>query len=194
MIFFRALVTLFPLALALSPARAEEPAAVEPLKLPALDGTEHAALDAAGKKGAVLFFISPYCPTSNTFIPEMNKIAEEYGGEFAFRFIQTDKDVRTADAQQQVELQGIKAVMLLDRGQLAVKKAGATKTPEAVVLGPDGKTLYQGRINDLYLTPTRRQREAKTRELRDALDSLKAGKPVAVAKTEAAGCTITLSK
>ena len=63
-------------------------------------------------------------------------------------------------------------------------------TPEVVVLSPDGKTVYQGRINDLYLGPTKKQRKATTKDLRDALDAIHKGEPVASAKTEAVGCKI----
>ena len=64
-------------------------------------------------------------------------------------------------------------------------------TPEVVVLGPDGKTLYQGRINNLYLGPTKKQRKATTKDLRDALDAIVEGKPVTTAKTEPVGCKIS---
>jgi len=57
---------------------------------------------------------------------------------------------------------------------------------------PDGKTLYQGRINDLYLGPTKRQREVKTHDLRDALTAIREGKPVANPRTEAMGCGIVI--
>ena len=57
--------------------------------------------------------------------------------------------------------------------------------------GPDGKILYQGRINDLYLTPTRRQRAPTTKDLREALDAIKAGKAPSAVSSPAVGCRIT---
>ena len=88
-------------------------------------------------------------------------------------------------------MMAIKVPVLLDKDQSLAKRTLARITPEVVVLAPDGRTLYQGRINDLYLGPTKKQRKATTKDLRDALDALQDGKPVAVAKTDAVGCKIS---
>jgi len=77
------------------------------------------------------------------------------------------------------------------RGWSLAKLTGATITPEVVVLAPGGEKLYQGRVNDYYLTPTRKQRQPTTRELRDALDAILAGRPVSNASVPAAGCKIS---
>ena len=81
--------------------------------------------------------------------------------------------------------------MLLDAEQKVAKKFGAKITPEVVVVGKEGNVLYQGRINDLYLSPTKRQREVTKTDLRDALAAIREGKPVDVARTEAMGCKIS---
>jgi hypothetical protein len=81
--------------------------------------------------------------------------------------------------------------VLLDKEQRLAKRVEAKTTPEVVVLAPDGKPLYQGRVNDLYAGPTKRKKQATTKDLRDALDAIQAGKPVAVPRTEAVGCVIT---
>lgn len=180
-------VVLF-LACVSAPLRAEEEK--RPV-LPGADGKDHAPLTvSAGKKGTVIFFVSAYCPTSNTFAPEMTRIAGEYGGAFDVYFVHSDKSLNPADVLRHTELNAIKSPVLMDAEQTLAKRLGAKVTPEAVVVGPDGKTLYQGRVNDLYLTPTRRQRQATTKDLRDALDAVKQGKPAPVAKTEAVGCKI----
>jgi thiol-disulfide isomerase/thioredoxin len=159
--------------------------------LPGIDGKEYAPLAAGGKKGAVVFFISPYCPTSNTFVKEMNQIAADYGDRFVISFVHSDAEQKLADILQHTEMNEIKAQVLMDKEQRLAKQTHAKITPEAVVVGPDGATLYQGRINDLYLGPTKRQRQATTKDLRDALEAVLAGKPVAMPKTEAMGCKIS---
>jgi thiol-disulfide isomerase/thioredoxin len=167
--------------------------APDALLLPGADGNEHAPLTVpADKKGAVLCFVSPYCPTSNTFVPELNRIVADYGDKFAFYFVHADPDVKLTDVLQHTEMNEIKATVLIDKEQKLEKLTQAKITPEVAVLGPDGKTtLYQGRVNDLYLGPTKRQRQATTKDLRDALDAIKEGKPVTHAKTEAMGCKIS---
>jgi protein-disulfide isomerase len=166
---------------------ASEPA----IALPGADGHEHTPLAAGDKKAVVIFFVSAYCPTSNTFLKEMNQIAADYGDKAAFNFVHSDADLKFTDILQHTEMNEIKAPVLVDKEQRLAKQLKATITPEAVVLGPDGSTLYQGRINDLYLGPTKRQRQATTKDLRDALDAILAGKPVSNARTEAVGCKIS---
>ncbi len=149
------------------------------------------ALDPEAKKAAVLFFVSPFCPTSNTLAPEMNAIASDFEGDFAFRVVHSDTTVPTEVIPQHASLMGFTVPVLVDGEQKVARKLGVRITPEVVVVGKDGTTLYQGRINDLYLGPTKRQREATTADLRDALKAIKAGKPVAIARTEAMGCEIS---
>lgn len=167
-------------------------AADAPLKLPGADGREHTPLVVpAGKKAAVLVFVSPYCPTANTFMSEINRIATDYAEPFAFHLIHADADAKLTDILQHNEMHSVKIPVLLDKEQRLAKLTGAKITPEAVVLAADGTTLYQGRINDLYLGPTKKQRQPTTKELRDALDAIQQGKPVVIPKTEAMGCKIT---
>ncbi len=164
--------------------------AASDLVLPDLEGQPVVALDAGDKKAAVVFFVSPYCPTSNKFCPEMNGIVKDFGEDFAFRFVHSDTTVTEADRKQHAALMELAAPVLTDVEQKLAKQLGAKTTPEVVVVSPEGKTLYQGRINDLYLGPTKRQREVKTHDLRDALSAIRDGKPVATPRTEAMGCGI----
>ena len=75
---------------------------------------------------------------------------------------------------------------VLVHGQLA----GATVTPTAVVLDREGAVRYRGRIDDFYAALGKPRRQATTHELRDALDAVLAGKPVAVPEAKALGCYI----
>ena len=184
--FLRFFATLFLLPGALLNA-AETPV----ISLPGTDGAEHQPLKVAeGKKGVVLVFGSPFCNTSNTFLPELNAIAEAYEDRFAFYLVHSEKDLELTQVMEHKELLRVRPLALLDTQQLLAKHTGAKITPEAVLISPAGETLYQGRINDLYLGPTKRQRKATTADLRDALDAVAAGQPVKVPRTEAMGCKI----
>ena len=165
--------------------------AATPLSLNGLDGNPVEVLATAGKKAVVLFFVSPYCPTSNNFGPEMKAIEGDFADDFAFRYLHSDSSVKAADILQHASMMGFESPVLDDTAQVVAKKLGAKITPEVIVLDSAGTVLYQGRINDLYLGPTKRQREVKTNDLRDALAAVKAGAPVATPKTEAVGCKIT---
>lgn len=168
--------------------------AAEPtLELPALDGQKHAPLVVAGeKKAAVLFFVSPFCSTTKAFMKEINAIAADYADKVAVYVVHSDPEITKEVAMEHTVISEVKATttVLLDKEQTLAKQVQARITPEAVVVGADGKTLYKGRINDLYLGPTKRQRAATTKDLRDALDAVLAGKPVAEPQAEAQGCKI----
>jgi hypothetical protein len=60
--------------------------------------------------------------------------------------------------------------------------------PEVAVLGPDGKVLYRGRIDDLYVTYGKRRPAPTQHDLRDALDALLAGKAIAAPTAKVIGC------
>ena len=165
----------------------------KPVELPDLTGKLHTPLVVGDRKAVVLVFVSPFCPTANTFTPEINRIAAEYADRFAFYLVEADADLTAADAKKHVETLEIKAPVLLDPGQQLARRTKAKVTPEAVLLAPNGDILYQGRINDLYATQTRKLKGPKTHDLRVGLDVIAAGQPVAVPSTKAIGCSITLA-
>ena len=160
-------------------------------EFPDPEGKLHAPLKVEGKKGVVLFFVSPYCPTANTLMPEINSIAEAHAEHFSSYLIHADPGIKVTDAYQHSVMFKVEVPVLIDSEQRLAKRVGARITPEAVVLSPAGEVLYQGRINDLYLGPTKRQRKATTQELHDALAAIQAGKPVTTPRTQAVGCKIS---
>ncbi len=176
------------------PSRSAEPESGGKLSLTTIDGRPLSPLDTSGKKAVVLFFVSPYCPTSNTFAPEMNAIQIEFDESFAFRFVHSDTSVTPADMIQHATLMEFKAPVLNDGEQKLAKLVGARVTPEVVVVDPEGKIVYQGRINDLYLGPTKRQREIKNHDLRAALKAILEGKEIPNPRTEAFGCEIGIGE
>ena len=184
-------LSLLPLFLLFTAAVTIGQDAAAPISLNGLDGKPVVVLDAGEKKAVVLFFVSPYCPTSNNFGPEMKAIEGDFAGDFAFRYLHSDSSAKAADILQHASMMGFESPVLDDTAQVLAKKLGAKITPEVIVIDPSGKVLYQGRINDLYLGPTKRQREVKTHDLRDALTAIKAGTPVATPRVEAVGCKIS---
>jgi hypothetical protein len=163
------------------------------LMLPGSDGGEHAPLVlAAEKKAAVLIFASPFCNTFNTFLPEINAICEEHEGEFQFFVVHADPDLELTQIAEHKELLKVRPLALLDATQALARQLQAGTTPEVFVLDGAARVLYQGRVNDLYLGPTKRQRQATTRDLRDALEAIAKGEKVPNPVTEAMGCKIRI--
>ncbi|MFC5457148.1 redoxin domain-containing protein [Prosthecobacter fluviatilis] len=160
------------------------------LELPATDGKNYDPAATGSKKACVLFFVSPFCSTTKSFIKEINQITADYGDRVNVYLVHSDPEITREVAMEHAILSEVKATVLLDKEQVLAKQVQAKITPEAVVTGTDGKTLYQGRINDLYLGPTKRQRAATTKDLRDALDAILSQKTVPSPQEPAQGCKI----
>ena len=164
-------------------ARAEE------LQLPDTDSKLHAPL-AADARPTVLFFVSPFCPTARSFMPEILAIAGGHAEQARFYLVHSDPAVTPEIALQHADLYQVKLPVLLDREQKLALQTGARVTPEAVLV-VGGEVRYRGRINDLYLGPTKRQRAATTRDLRDAVEAVLAGRSVPEPQYPAQGCKIS---
>lgn len=155
-------------------------------------GTLRAPLDLGGARAAVLIFAGVECPVSNGYSPEIKQLCDEYiKRQVKFYLVYADEDLSAAAAREHASSFGIDCPVLLDPRHELSRLLGATITPEAVVAGPGGNVLYRGRIDDLYVTLGRRRYEARTHDLKDALDAVLAGRPVANPYTEAIGCSIS---
>jgi hypothetical protein len=157
-----------------------------------LTGVIRHPLDLGAARAAVIIFISTDCPISNGYAPEINRICKEYEDKgLAFYLVHTDPELTTADAKKHASEYAFTCPVMIDRKHELVRRVGATLTPEAVVVGAEGKVLYRGRIDDLYVSLGKRRYEATTHDLRLALDAVLAGKPVANPRTTTVGCAIS---
>jgi hypothetical protein len=150
-----------------------------------------APAEPATPRAAALFFITSDCPIANSFAPEIKRIAAEYRSRMDFSLVYTDLRQTVGDARRHASEFGYEIGVRLDEGRVLSRRYGVTVTPEAVVLGGDGARVYRGRIDDRYLAPGQYRLQPTTRELRDAIEAVLAGRPVPVAETKAAGCPLT---
>jgi len=181
----KSLLFLLLAAASLEPLRGAEiiaPASVE------------ARLDAkrTGPGGAtVLLFLAHDCPISNALVPEMNRIANEYGAQGAkFFFIYAERDLTDLAAARHARDFALSAPVAVDRAGLLSARAGAKVTPEAAVFSRSGVVVYRGRINDLFAGYRQKRAEPTSHDLRLALDAVLAGKAPPVSTTPAIGCFI----
>ena len=143
-------------------------------------------------KASALFFIKTDCPIANSFAPEISRIIAEYDpAGVQFLVVYTDLTQSGDAIRSHAAEYGYKCPVQVDKGRVLSRQYGVTVTPEAVVLGADGARVYRGRIDDRYLAPGKYRLQPTTRELRDALEAVLAGRPVAVAETKPAGCPLT---
>ena len=177
---------------ATSPAAAAVERVRRDLVVGDVQGVERRPLDCGTNKASVLFFLSHDCPISNGYAPEVNRICSAYGGAggFAFTIVHPYAELSVAEAKKHAADYGYTVPVVIDAKRALTDEAKPQVTPEVVVVGPDGAVLYRGRIDDKWTDFGKSRPEPTRRELRDALDAIRAGKAVTVPRTEAVGCPV----
>ncbi len=166
-------------------------AAAIPFRLQDTAGVWHDASEWRGAKAIVLAFVSIDCPISNSYAPELQRVAAAYSGKgIRFYAVQPDRDRALEDVRKYAVDFGYTFPMLLETQQSLTRGTRAYIMPQVVVLSPAGDVMYSGRIDDHYISIGKSRYAATRNDLRDALDAVLAGKPVARAKTQAIGCVI----
>ena len=146
-------------------------------------------------KAIVLVFITTDCPIANYYQPTLSRLAETYAKkDVPFFLVHADRSIKRVEAIEHAKEFRTKAPVILDSKQEIAKHVDARRTPEAFLINREGKTLYSGRINDLYADYGKRRRTAQTHDLRDAIDAFLAGREIEKAKTVAIGCYIPYPK
>jgi thiol-disulfide isomerase/thioredoxin len=158
-------------------------------------GRVHTPAEWAGKRAIVLLFVSTDCPLSNRYVPEMNRLVSTYAPRgVLFYAIQGDATVPLDQVQAHVKQFGYTFPYLLDPEESLAAFTGATATPEAAVLAPNGGVLYLGRLDNRLEDFGKERVQVTEFDLRDALDAVLAGKSVLHPRTKALGCAITRKK
>jgi hypothetical protein len=139
----------------------------------------------------VYLFVTTDCPLANGYAPEINRIVARYtplGIEFAIVYV--DLDLTPEDARRHARDYGYAAELIVDSDHRWVERCGVEVTPEAALVLPDGTIAYRGRIDDRGVSLGRIRAEPTRCDLREALDAVLAGRPVAEPRTSAVGCFI----
>jgi hypothetical protein len=157
-----------------------------------VNGVDRQPLRVETGKANVVFFIANDCPISNAFAREIARICGEYQGKgIHCDLVYVDPTLTDSEARSHAQEYGHGDYpRFVDRRHELVKAAGVDVTPEAAVINRDGKVVYRGRIDDSFAALGQPRRPVKSADLRNALDAIVAGKPVAVAETKALGCFI----
>lgn len=160
--------------------------AVEDFSLPGVDGSNHTLNSLKGSNGSVLIFISVQCPVSNGYNERMEAMAQAYGKRGINVIGINSNASEGADAvKAHAAEKHFTFAVLKDAGNKVADKLGATRTPEAYLLDANNKLVYHGRIDN-----SKDESQVNSTELRDAMDALLAGKPVAKPTAMAFGCSI----
>ncbi len=168
--------------------------------LPGVDGKTHRLKDYASSKVLVVIFSCNHCPVAQAYEKRIKQLVSDYrdrgvavvvimgndpGAERLNELGYTDVGDSFADMKIRAQYRGFNYPYLYDGDTQAIAlKYGPTATPHAFVFDQDRILRYEGRIDS-----NRREELATKHEVRDAIDSLLAEKPVAVTDAPAVGCS-----
>ena len=159
-------------------------------------GASHELYYYADARAIVLMVQGNGCPIVRNSMPDFREIRNAYASEnIRFLLINSNpQDSRTTIAKEADDF-GYDVPILVDETQLIGESMGLIRTAEVLVIEPRSWTLaYRGSLNDRSVAYEQQKAEPSTHYLRDALDSMLDGKPVAVAQTDALGCLINFGK
>jgi hypothetical protein len=159
----------------------------------ALDLAGNAVDPLAGDPGTlvVLTFVTPDCPVSNRYAPELGRIAAAHP-ELSWWLVYPDPDVDAAQIEAHRREYALPGTPLRDPEHVLVARAGVVVTPEVAVFrrGDDGPPLYRGRIDDRVPQYGRARPEPTRRDHVIALEAIGRGAAAPEATTVAVGCPI----
>src|SRR5262249_4326973 len=136
-------------------------------------------------------FSTTTCPLVQRYWPALNRLEKDYrdkGVQFLTVNVGDDDPITVVAAQAVRHVAEFPFVKDFDA--VCASKLGGKRVPEAVVLDADRKLRYRARIDDQYRIGGARPAPTR-RDLKEALDAVLAGKPVAVPETTVDGCLIT---
>ncbi len=148
--------------------------------------------DFGTKKAYVLVFTNTTCPVAQRYLPMLQELATQHKDVQFVAMNADESDTIIAMATQAVRYE-IDFPFVKDFGGKCAKALGVTRTPEAVVLDAEKRLRYRGRIDDQYRLGGVKK-EPTSRDLRDAIGAVLAGKTVTNSTTEVDGCPITFPK
>ncbi len=176
-------------------------ATAPPFRLPGVDGKTYQLKDFSQAKILIVLFTCNHCPTAQYYEERIKQLVNDYrpkGVALVAISPNDPKSVRLdelgytdlsdsfAEMKVRAKYKQFNFPYLYDGDREEVSKAyGPVATPHAFVFDAERKLRYAGRIDD-----SEREEYVKTHDLRDALDSLVAGRDVAVKETKTFGCSI----
>ncbi len=130
-------------------------------------------------RAVVVFFVATDCPVSNRYVPEIQRMEKEFSGRGVVFWLVYPNAAETAEGvvRHQTDF-GLGGATLVHPTDRLMALAGATLTPEAVVLLADPhaarespKRVYVGRIDDRYLDIGRERPRATRHDLEAAIEA-----------------------
>ncbi|MDA0745401.1 MAG: thioredoxin family protein [bacterium] len=162
------------------------------VKMANIDGRELSIADVKGEHGTLVMFSCNSCPWVVAWEDRIASLGNAYQEKgFGVIVINANDTEQVAEdglvqMKKRAEERGFNFPYVVDATSNVARAFGATRTPEVFLFNKQGKLVYNGAIDDDARNPGK----VEAHYLKDALESILAGKPVSTAQTKALGCTI----
>lgn len=158
---------------------------IESFNLVDTNGVERSFNDLKGKNGAVIVFVSAQCPV----VKQYNERISEFAADFAAKGINVvGINSNYSESPEWVKshaAEKYKFPVLIDKGNVLADKLGANVTPEIFYFNEKNVLVYHGAIDN-----SRGGDDITENYLRNAVEEVLSGKPVAKQTANAIGCSI----
>ena len=157
-----------------------------------VDNKPHSLSDFAGARALIVVFSCNHCPYVVGSEDRMIALFADYApkGLAMIAINSNETDNHPTDSfphmVERARAKGFPFPYVHDESQSVAKAYGALRTPHFFLFDSSLRLRYTGRLDNNPMDPL----QATTHELRDALDSVLAGKPPAVPLTNPIGCNV----
>ena len=162
-----------------------------PFELPGVDGSTHTLDEYADATVLALVQSCNHCPYVQAWEDRMIELQREFAPR-GFRLVAiSSNDVQSHPEdsfeamQERARERGFNFDYLYDESQEIARTLGSQRTPEVFLFGRDRRLVYHGAIDD-----SRDETAVTQTYMRDAVESVLAGKVPAVTETPPVGCTV----
>jgi AhpC/TSA family len=157
-----------------------------------LNGTSVAPLSPTNGALTVFLFLSPDCPISNRYAPEIARLHEKFSQrQVKFWIVYAGTDATPKEIAAHLREFRLPCGALFDPEFRLAKAARVRITPEAAVFTPLHGLVYHGRIDDQFADFGVKRPAPTRRDLEETLEAVLAGKPAPASSTPAIGCRIS---
>ncbi len=169
-----------------APVALDGPRPAALIALTNLDGRA-CSLDSYAGRVVVLWFGDIRCPVNNRYLSRVSALARHFGDRGNVRLIGLQVGAKDSPDAVAVQMRtaGLDIPFWMDRTGSTAAAYGVSKTPTFVVIDPAGMIRYQGAFDD-----DESGKSIKHSHVREAIDAVLAGEPVADPRTVVAGCGV----
>ncbi len=154
--------------------------------LPDVQGKSHTLYALKDRKAVAILFLGIECPRSRAAEPRLCEMAKKYEPQgVTFLAVNSNRNESAAEIADHARQTAFTIPVLKDEKGKVAALYGVEVEPTAILLGADFTVRYRGAIDDHKL-----EEFVRKPWLRDAIESVLAGRAVETPATEALGCSI----